>query len=90
MDIAWAKVISEKYKSPDNIISDDKFIDEYILTNEHIKQKILSTYIKDLERKKIPPFVTSTSGGNVAFQTQQKATTLDEAKSLVEKILKTN
>lgn len=90
LDIAWAKVVSQKYKSPESIVSDDKFVDDFVMSNEQIKQKIISQYIQDLEKNKLPPFVTQKQGGNVTFQTEKKATTLDEAKKLVEAILKSN
>ncbi len=90
LDIAWAKVVSQKYKSPESIVSDDKFVDDFVMSNEQIKQKIISQYIQDLEKNKLPPFVTQKQGGNVTFQTEKKATTLDEAKRLVEAILKSN
>lgn len=90
LDLAWAKVVSQKYKSPESIVSDDKFVDDFVISNEQIKQKIISQYIQDLEKNKLPPFVTQKQGGNVTFQTEKKATTLDEAKKLVEAILKSN
>ena len=90
LELAWAKVVSEKYKSPESFVSDDKFVDDFVMSNEHIKQKIISKYIQDLEKNKLPPFVTKKQGGNVTFQLEKKATTLDEAKELVEAILKSN
>lgn len=85
LELAWANVISKKYKPMDEMINDDKFINDYVLSNEQIKQKILSNYVKNIESKKIPPIIAS-SGGNIAFPTTKKANTLSEAKSLVEAI----
>ena len=90
LDIAWAKVVSEKYQTPEKLLGDDKFVEQYIMQNDQIKQKVLSLYLKDIESKKLPPFVTSTTGGNITFQTERKATTLNEAKQLVEAMLKSN
>ncbi len=90
LDIAWAKVVSEKYKTPEKLLGDDKFVEQYIMQNDQIKQKVLSIYLKDIESKKLPPFVTNTTGGNITFQTEKKATTLNEAKQLVEAMLKSN
>ena len=87
LDIAWAKIVSKKFKEPEEVLNDDKFVNDFVLSNEQIKQKILSNYIKDLESKKIPPFVSNSQGGSIAFQTPKKANTLSEAKQLVEAIL---
>ena len=86
LEIAWAKVISQNYKNPDEVINDDKFINDFVLSNEQIKQKVISNYIKDLESKKLPPLVSASQGGTVAFSTLKKANTLSEAKQLVEEI----
>ena len=86
LEIAWAKVISQNYKNPAEVVNDDKFIDDYVLSNEQIKQKIISNYIKDLENKKLPPFVSASQGGTIAFSSTKKANTLSEAKQLVEEI----
>lgn len=86
LSLAWANVMSKKYKPMEDMINDDKFVNDYVLSNEQIKQKVLSMYVKDIENKKIPPIVTASSGGNIAFPTTKKANTLNEAKSLVEAI----
>ena len=86
LEIAYAKIIGSKYKPLEEIANDDKFINDYVISNEQIKQKILSNYIENLESKKIPPILTSSKGGDIAFPTTKKANTLSEAKSLVEAI----
>lgn len=86
LDIAYANVISKKYKSPEEMLCDDKFVNDYVLSNEQITKQVLSKYFKDLESKKIPPFVSSSQGGNIAFSENKKASTLSEAKELVEAI----
>ncbi len=86
LELAWAKVIGQKYKPVEDMVNDDKFVDDYVLSSEQIKQKVLQSYIKDLSSQKIPPFVTTSSGGDIAFTTTPKATTLSEAKTLVEEI----
>ena len=86
LDVAWGRVMSKNYKPAEEMIKDDKFIGDYVLNNEQIKQKVLEGYIQDLGANKIPPLVSASSGGDIAFATQKKATSLSEAKSLVEAI----
>ena len=86
LELAWAKVIGQKYKPVEDMVNDEKFVNDYVLSSEQIKQKVLQSYIDDLNSKKIPPFVTTSSGGDIAFTTSPKAATLSEAKTLVEAI----
>ena len=85
LEIAFAKVIGKNYKDANQLINDDKFVNDYVLSSDQIKQKVLSSYIKELDQK-LPPFVTSSSGGEIAFSKPLKASTLSEAKQLVEEI----
>ena len=85
LELAWAKVLGKNYKGVDEIVKDEKFVNDYVLSSEQIKQKILSSYIKELDTN-LPPFVTSSSGGEIAFSKPIKASTLSEAKQLVEEI----
>ena len=52
LDIAWARVISKNYKSPEQIIGDSSFMENYIFSNENIKKQIISSYISELTNKK--------------------------------------
>ena len=88
LDLAWAKIISQKYRSPEEVVNDDKFVNDFVLNNEQIKQKVLSNYIKDIESRKIPPFVSASKGGNIAFATPKVPNTLSEARQYVEDLLK--
>ena len=89
LNLAWADIISKKYVSPQDMMSDDKFVNDYVLSNEHIKKKVLEGYLNDLRKNKLPPIQTSHSG-KVTFQTPKVANTLNEAKKLVEDMLKAN
>lgn len=89
LNLAWADIISKKYVSPQDMMSDDKFVNDYVLSNEQIKKKVLEGYLNDLRKNKLPPIQTSHSG-KVTFQTPKVANTLNEAKKLVEDLLKAN
>ncbi len=89
LNLAWADIISKKYVSPQDMMSDDKFVNNYVLSNEQIKKKVLEGYLNDLRKNKLPPIQTSHSG-KVTFQTPKVANTLNEAKKLVEDMLKAN
>ena len=85
LEIAWARVLGKNYKGAEEMVNDDKFVDDFVLKSDQIKQKVLSSYIKELDLN-LPPFVTASSGGDIAFTTNPKPSTLSEAKQLVEAI----
>ena len=88
LEIAWAKVIQKNYKNPKDVLYDDNFVNDYVLSNPQLQEKILSKYIKDRQNNKVPPMLSASTGGSIAFTNQPKATTLSEAKKLVEAIFK--
>lgn len=86
LELAWAKVVQNNYIAPKKLSSDENVFNNYIFSNEDLKNKVLSLYLKELENTKTPPTISSHTGGAIAFAAPQKANTLSEAKSLVEKI----
>ena len=89
LDLAWAKVVQQKYVAPEKLVSDDGYIQKYIMTNPDIKQKILKEYVKQIQSTTPPPVISVQSGGNIAFAKNKQPITLGEAKSLVEEIFNT-
>lgn len=90
LDIAWARVIARNYKSPEQIIGDSSFMESYILSNENIKKQIISSYISELTNKKTPSVIGSGVKGGMSLLTKgSRPSSLDDAKALAEKMLKT-
>ncbi len=84
LDKAWIKVLKNNLVTP----LDNAKIEEYILQNESIRQKIIEQYLSELQHKKSAPKVISERGG-----TQPNATksphplSMAEAKELAKKIM---
>ena len=61
----------------------DQIIDEYVLSNEQIKNKIIENYLSELSKQK-PPLVMSSQGGErVSGVLPDSPKTLAEAKKIV-------
>ena len=89
LDIAWARVLAKNYKTPDQIISEDSFLENYILSNEQIKNKIMNSYISEVNKRKSPSVIGSGIKGGVSLLTKGgKPSTLNDAKVLAEKMLR--
>ena len=87
LNLAYAEIISKKYRPESELINDDKFVNDYVINNEQIKKKVLQDYINGLRSNKLPPIQTSHSG-KYTFPSPKVANSLSEAKKLVEDMLK--
>lgn len=89
LDIAWARVLAKNYKSPDQIVSDSSFIQNYVLSNDEIKKQIINSYINEVSSKRSPFIIGSGTKGGMSLLTKGcKPSTLNDAKNLVEKMFK--
>lgn len=79
---AWAKVVFSQLK--EGKLSDN-MIDQYLLTDEHLKQRVIENYLKNLQNNK-PPLVISTSGERLSKITVDSPKTLAQAKAMVDKM----
>lgn len=89
LEIAWSRVLAKNYKSPDQIISDSSFMENYVLSNEDIKKQILSSYINEIKNNKQPSVIGSGIKGGMSLLTKgSKPANLNDAKILAQKMFK--
>lgn len=86
LELAWGKIVQQKYVAPEKIIEDESYIEKYIINNSSIKQKILNQYLNEIQKNSSPPLISSKDGGNIAFLSQKQPTSLLEAKKMVEQL----
>lgn len=82
LDLAWARVMEKEFKPVKEIVKDENFIKDQILTNEQIKQKIIEEYIENLSKNK-PPKTINSSAGIGSFNIVKTPNNLTEAKNMV-------
>ncbi len=87
LSIAYNKILASKYIPKQNLLEDEDFINNYILTNEKIKEKIISNYIKKLNNN-IPKVIASSHLSSVGLTPNKKPTTLEEARVLANNMFK--
>ncbi len=89
LDIAWARVLSKNYRTPAQIAKDENFMENYILSDENIKKKVLGSYLTELQKHQAPPVIGSGIKGGMSLLTKSnKPANLNDAKILVEKLFK--
>lgn len=81
-EVAWANVLIGKLKQDDS----DKIINQYVLSNENVKNKIIESYLKELSATHMPKVLSSQSGERVSGVVPEAPKTLKDAKALVDKM----
>ena len=82
---AWASVIFSHIKSEDDK-SKDPLINQYILNDEKVKNKIIEDYLTQLNSSRPPVMMSSQSGERLSDVKPDSPKTLAEAKELVGKM----
>ena len=84
LELAWARVMKKEYALPRNLAQNDDFINNQILSQENIRDRVLKEYFTNIQKTKTPPIIASK--GVVASVGQKQPTTMLEAKQMVEKL----
>ena len=82
---AWASVIMSHLKTSDDKVS-DPIINQYILNDEKVKNKIIENYLNELSSSRPPVMMSSQSGERLSEVKSDSPTTLEEAKIMVGKM----
>ncbi|MBR6779081.1 MAG: hypothetical protein IKM43_02935 [Clostridia bacterium] len=79
------KLISNNYKTAQDYVSDDEFLNNYIYSNQTIKDKIVKEYLSNVTQN--TPIKMQTSA-NFALTPPKQPTTIQEAGRLAKSIIK--
>ena len=88
LDLAYDRVIASKYKSEDELILDENFINNYVLNNEKIKTAIINNYLAEIKKNKSPQLINSTKTGSLGVTPTKKPSSLSEAMAMAENLFK--
>ncbi len=77
---AWANIVLSHIKSNE---LNDSMVNQYILSNNDVKNKIIENYLNDLTNQKPPITISSQSGERVSRVFLDNPKTLAEAKKIV-------
>jgi hypothetical protein len=88
LDIAWAKVLNNKFTSPEKLAKDEQFVSKYILNNKEVTQQIIKNYLQGLSSKKTAPVISAHSGSGFSLAPKNKPNNLEEAKKMAESFFK--
>lgn len=77
LDVALVSVLSEKFKTPEQLLSDGQFLNDYVLCSDTVKKAVIEKYLGEM-RKGMPPTILS-SGGLQCVAPDCKPKTIEEA-----------
>ena len=83
-EVAWANVILSHMKEGDK--ASDPIINQYVLSDENVKNKIIENYLTQINKSKAPITISSRKGDRVSAVNPDTPKTLAEAKKLLGKM----
>jgi len=86
LDEAWQKIASEKFRTEDEIATDNEFLDKYVLNNPFVQESVLKTYLENL--KQAPALISSSKGKQINIAMKEKPKNLEQARAQVENLFK--
>ncbi len=88
LDYAYAIVKNHNYKEPASYLTDQKFLEDNIYSNNQIKDKIINDYLSSIINKKNPVKVITGQADNVSLTPPaDKPKNLKEASLILTKLL---
>ncbi len=81
LEIAGAHVVLNNYKTPRDYLDDDEFVNDNVLNNEKIRNKIIKSYLADLDGVKTVRTINGEGQASLAKQIRPK--TVSEAGKMV-------
>ena len=83
-EVAWASILLNRLREGDKI--SDPIINQYVLSDENVRNKIIENYIHQLNNAKPPITISSRAGERVVSAPPERPKTLADAKKLVDKM----
>lgn len=79
LEQAFNKVKLNNFRTNQQLMEDENFITNFVLTNQNVKDRIITEYLSQIVANKNVPLMESSSGGNVMVSPKQKPKNLKEA-----------
>jgi hypothetical protein len=87
LDIAFAKTIASSAVLPETLVEDDRFVSDYVLKSEKVKNAVLQLYLKELKSNKVPNLMGMQNSSKEVLYGTKQATSLSQAKEIVKQML---
>ena len=84
LEIAWSRVLAKNFKTPEQIASDNNFMQNFVLGNEEVKKQVFNSYVSELNSVNVPNLIgAGFKGGKNMITKSNKPTSLKDANQIV-------
>lgn len=77
LDIALNQVLIDKFRTPEQLLSDGQFLEEFVLSSQAVKDAVISKYLKEVREGRPPK--TLTADGINGIAPNRKPQSIEEA-----------
>ena len=79
LERAFEKVKANHFKTNEEMLNDSDFVENYVLKNSSITDKIITNYLSTVASNQVTPLMSNFGGGSVMITPKSKPTSLKEA-----------
>ena len=91
LDISYSLAKAKTLKEPADLINDSNFIDNFIMNNDNLKNKIIHEYIRSVKSSNnIPSLMKNDANGILASSKEEKPKSIFDAGKIVSKMFGVN
>lgn len=88
LELAYNTILAKKFKDSSEIISDEDFLQKYILSNEKIRTQVIQDYLYSLNKNNVPTVISKSKGSHLNMSSNRSPKTLREASEWAELLFK--
>lgn len=85
-ETAWKKFLENNFYTPDELISDQNFLKNYVFNSEKIKEQIISQYFSGLKINSTPILISNQKGSKTILSPVDKPKSIKDAGKLAEEM----
>ena len=79
LEKAYEKVKANHFRTNQELMQDENFVENYVLNNSQVRDRIINDYLSNIMSNKTTPLMSNFSGGSVMITPKSKPSSIKEA-----------
>lgn len=88
LGLAYSMVLENNFKSKEELVNDEEFLNEFVFSSEKIKEKIIEEYLQNITQNKTVPLISNVRGSASVPSPKFQPKSLKEASLYAQQILR--